>query len=136
MQFVEGRPGVGPRRPELPQDRLDAFTLDKCRSHRSTTSVICDGGRPLLMARERRMPSNSSRLSFVPYERAFGDARGYDACRAAFSASVGGQRRVRRLSRRTLRRAPGSRTPGLDRRRELPAAILALFLVRGHRARG
>ena len=27
VQLVERRPGVGPRRPELPQDRLDAFAL-------------------------------------------------------------------------------------------------------------
>ena len=29
MQIVKRRPGVGPRRPELPQDRLDAFALDE-----------------------------------------------------------------------------------------------------------
>ena len=29
VQLVECRPGVGPRRPELPQDRLDAFPLDE-----------------------------------------------------------------------------------------------------------
>ena len=33
------------------------------RSQRSTTSSICDGGSPLPMARERRMPSSSSRVT-------------------------------------------------------------------------
>ena len=63
VQFVERRPGVGPRRPELPQDRLDGLPFDDEPVANVHGELICDGGSPLPMVSERRMPSSSSRVT-------------------------------------------------------------------------